>query len=339
VSGERPAHHAPGGGFRDPWDDGVQVHRGLRDVLRWVWQRRGSSLAPDPAPGEVPRARPEPAHPAAPPGEVRATWIGHAAFLLQVGGLNLLTDPMLSERASPLPWGGARRFGPPALMPDELPELHAVLQSHDHFDHLDAASVKALRRRFGPDLPWVTPLGYRGWLERRGVRAVRELDWWESTSLEGPHGPVRITAAPARHWTRRAWAVDRRLWASYGIAAPDGTSIYFGGDTARCPAHHEIGRRLGPFDLVMLPIGAYEPRWFMKGAHMSPEEAVQAWRELGGRGVFVGMHWGAFRLSDEDPLEPPRRTAEAWRAAGLPAGDLHLPGIGGTVVVRAAPER
>jgi L-ascorbate metabolism protein UlaG (beta-lactamase superfamily) len=145
---------------------------------------------------------------------------------------------------------------------------------------------------------------------------------------------MRVAAAPARHWTRRAWAVNRRLWASWALAAPGAPTVYFGGDSGRFPGYAEIGRRLGPFDMVLLPIGAYDPRWFMHGAHMSPEEAVEAYAELGGSGAFVGMHWGTFRLTDEDPLEPPGRVRAAWRERGLLARDLHLPGIGGTVVVR-----
>jgi N-acyl-phosphatidylethanolamine-hydrolysing phospholipase D len=266
---------------------------------------------------------------------VRATWIGHAAFLLQIGGANLLTDPMFSRRASPVSFGGPRRFRPPGVALSELPPLDAVLLSHDHFDHLDRPSVEALLERFGRDLPFVTPLGYRRWFERRGARNVLELDWWDEVAIGPPERRVRVVAAPARHWTRRRLAVNRRLWASYAMLVDEAPSVYFGADSGYFPGYGEIAERLGAFDVVLMPIGAYEPRWFMRGAHMNPEEAVRAYRDLGGRGAFVGMHWGTFRLTDEDPLEPPVRARRAWQEAGLDPGHLHLPGIGGTVVVAA----
>lgn len=267
--------------------------------------------------------------------EVRATWVGHATLLLQVGPWNLLTDPIFSRRATPVPGTGPARFTPPGLVVDALPPLDAVLLTHDHFDHLDRPSVLALRDRYGPELTWITPLGYRGWFARLGIHGVRELDWWEAVTLQGPDGAVTVTAAPARHWTRRRWRVNRRLWASWAVRTEGGRAVYFGGDSGFFPGYPEIGRRLGPFELVIMPVGAYEPRWFMRGAHMNPEEAVRAYREMGGQGVFIGMHWGTFRLTDEDPLEPPRRARAAWTEAELPEGRLALPGIGGTVRVGA----
>ncbi len=329
-----PAHHDPSGGFRDPWNDGVTVVRGFADMVRWALQRWRQPPPRDPAAAAIPVEPPKPALPRAAPNEARATWIGHATFLLQVGGVNLLTDPMFSERASPVSFGGPKRFRPPGLALDELPPIDAVLLSHDHFDHLDKPSVASLLERHGRDLPFVTPLGYRDWFERRGARDVRELDWWQSTEVASSDGRVRVSAAPCRHWTRRRWSVNRRLWASYAVHGPGVPSVYFGADSGYFPAYAEIAERLGPFELVMLPIGAYEPRWFMRGAHMNPEDAVQAYKDLGARGVFVGMHWGTFRLTDEAPLEPPERTRRAWIEAGFDPGRLELPGVGGTVVVR-----
>jgi N-acyl-phosphatidylethanolamine-hydrolysing phospholipase D len=288
---------------------------------------------PDPPPGHIPTETPDPARPLALPGEIRVTWIGHATFLIQLGRLNLLTDPVFSDRVSPVSWAGPRRLVPPALSVDELPSIHAVLLSHSHYDHLDRPSVIRLHRRFGDELEWITPLGYQDWFRELGVEAVRELDWWERGELDGTGGPAGITACPAQHWCRRGFRTNQRLWAAYGVEGPAGQRVFFGGDSGYFPGYREIGERMGPFDLLLLPIGAYEPRWFMKTSHMNPEDAVQAYRDLGGRGVFVGTHWGTFRLTDEHPLEPPRRTRRAWRSAGLPPGDLRLPGIGGTVAV------
>jgi N-acyl-phosphatidylethanolamine-hydrolysing phospholipase D len=214
----------------------------------------------------------------------------------------------------------------------ELPPLDGVLLSHGHYDHLDARTVGMLVERFGAALPWYTPLGYGPWLTRRGVSTVVEMDWWQETAISGPAGPVPIVCLPVRHWTRRGLHANRELWSSWAVGEGD---VYFGGDSGYCPAFREIGARLGPFRAALLPIGAYEPRWFMAESHMNPEEAVQAYRDLGAGGAFVGMHWGAFRLTDEDPLEPPTRARRAWAAEGLPAEDLYLPGPGGTVRIRA----
>lgn len=327
-----PAHHGPGGRFRNPWP-GLPADPGTAEMLKWSWQRARGSLPPDPAPDRLPRADPEIVRPHIDPGstELRATWIGQASFLLQLPGLNVLTDPVFSARASPVQWAGPRRFTPPGIALEELPPIDAVLLSHDHYDHLDRRSLGTLAER-SPDATWFTPLGYRRWLERRGVRRVAELDWWEEASHDGESGVVAgMRCLPARHWTRRRLRDARKkLWSAWRVEA-GGRRVYFGGDSGYCPAFEEIAAREAPFDLVLLSIGAYEPRWFMAAAHMNPEEAAQAYADLGGRGACVGMHWGTFRLSDEDPLEPPVRMRAAWSALGLPASDLHLPPHGKTL--------
>lgn len=274
---------------------------------------------------------PDPGRPTAARDEVRLTWLGHSAFLVQVGGVNLLTDPALSRRASPIRWMGPPRLTPAPLSVQDLPPIHAAVLSHDHFDHLDLPTVEALRDRFGDAMEWITPLGYRGWFARQGVNRVTELDWWEAAAVRAGAGKVTVRALPAQHWTRRGWKANARLWASYGIREPGGRSVYFGGDSGYFPGFREIQERDGSFDAVLLPVGAYEPRWFMKTAHMNPEDAVRAYLDLGGEGAFVGMHWGTFILTDEPALEPPERTRAAWARAGLPPERLHLPGIGGTV--------
>ena len=166
-----------------------------------------------------------------------------------------------------------------------------------------------------------------------GVHNVTELDWWEERAL--PSG-YRLVAAPARHWTRRTpWGTNRRLWCSFAIVPSQdaGLRAFFGGDSAYASIFREIGTRLGPFDASILPIGAYEPRWFMGSSHMNPEEAVQAWEDLGGMGAFLPSHWGTFRLTFEDPLEPPERLRQAWASRGLPPDLLHVPRHGGTVTL------
>ncbi|HSH45186.1 MAG TPA: MBL fold metallo-hydrolase [Longimicrobiales bacterium] len=328
-----PSHHAPDGRFRNPWP-GLPPEPGSLDFLRWMRERMREPRAPDPAPDRVPEGTPDVARPrlSVSSGEVRAIWIGHATFLVQLPGLNLLTDPVFSRRASPVQWTGPARFRPPGLALDELPPVDMVLLSHDHYDHLDDGSVRRLHERFDDAIAWFTPLGYRQWFGRRGVRRVVELDWWDEAHHQAPAGvDVQVRALPARHWTRRRMLdARRRLWSGWRVEA-GGRRLYFAGDSGYCPAFTEIRAREEPFDLSLLPVGAYDPRWFMRASHMNPEEAVQAYQDLGGEGEFVGMHWGTFRLTDEDPMEPPERVRVAWAAAGLQPRHLHLPGIGGTV--------
>jgi len=255
------------------------------------------------------------------------TWIGHATFLVQIGGLNLLTDPMFSSRAGPLAFLGPRRKVPPAIDLDALPPLDGVLLSHNHYDHLDDRSVRRLVERH-PKARWFAPLGLTPFLARRGAREVLELDWWEETRL----GTVALGCTPAQHFSARGPTDrDRTLWCGWSVAAPS-RQLFFAGDTGYHPEFPAIGDRFGPFHAALLPIGAYEPRWFMRPVHMNPEEAVQAFRDLhlsrppiGGRpAVMVGMHWGTFRLTDEPLDEPPARARVAWVAAGFDPQDVWL---------------
>jgi N-acyl-phosphatidylethanolamine-hydrolysing phospholipase D len=328
----RPAHHQPGGGFRNPWPTAESREAG--GFLRWRRERRAQELPPDPPASAFPVAAPDVAYPAAPEHELRLTWVGHASFLVQIGGANILTDPHWSDRASPVQFAGPERLVPPALRWEDLPPIHAVLLSHDHYDHLDDGTVRRLHDRFGDGIRWFVPLEYRRWLRSRGVTSVSEMDWWEEESLAGPAGPVRIACLPCQHWTRRTpWDGSSRLWASWAATSASGRVLYFGGDSGYFPGYPGIARRLGRPDAVILPIGAYEPRWFMRPVHMNPEEAVQSFLDLGGHGTFVGMHWGTWRLTDEDPLEPPVRTRDAWLAAGLPPERLRIPRHGETLVL------
>jgi N-acyl-phosphatidylethanolamine-hydrolysing phospholipase D len=332
----RPDHHRPDGRFRNPWpeaagDDAIRAR--FREMIR-EW--RTTTLPPNPSPEALPSGAADMARPHASAHEVRITWAGHASHFIQLPGLNVLTDPMWSERASPVQWLGTRRFVPARPALDDLPGVDAVLLSHDHYDHLDRPTVLSLKRRFGRDLPWYVPLGYRSWLAGCGFRNVVELDWWQEHLL--PSGHFRVVATPARHWTRRTpWSTNRRLWCSFALVPvrDQDVRVYFGGDSAYASFYREIGEQLGPFDASILPIGAYEPRWFMGASHMNPEEAVQAYGDLGGSGAFLPSHWGTFRLTFEDPLEPPKRLRAAWAAGGLPPPLLHVPRHGETVTLSA----
>ena len=333
-----PAHHRVGGGFRNPWPTG-ELH-GLGDFLRWAVVERLTKGRP---PGvsragfaaAFPPATPAPARPRADEGRLLATWVGHSTFLLQVGGLNVLTDPVWGERASPVSFAGPKRWTPPGLDFDALPPIDVVLVSHDHYDHLDAPTVRRLTARH-PGARWYVPLGVARWLTKRGAASVVERDWWESAEL--PAGRGRVTCVPAQHFAgRRATNRDATLWCGWTIEAA-GRSVYYVGDTGYFPDVADAARRAGaPFDLVLMPVGAYAPRWFMRPVHNDPDDAVRAYRELvaaspeGARPpVMAGMHWGTFKLTDESMDEPPRRTRDAWTAAGLPESLLWMPRHGET---------
>lgn len=273
----------------------------------------------DPDPAEFPFAVPS-FGPFAPEDQLTLTWVGHSTFLIQIGGVNVLTDPIWSERASPFPGVGPRRVVPPGIRFEHLPPIDIVLQSHDHYDHLDDLTVCRLEAR-DPGALWVVPLGLGTFLRRRGVHQIAELDWWQDLH----RGPLAIGSTPAQHFSGRTpWGRDRTLWSGWTVAAGD-KRLYFAGDTGYHPDFSLVGSRFGPFDAVLMPIGAYDPRWVMEPVHMSPEEAVRAFGDVqagspsSGRSCLIPMHWGTFKLTDEPLDEPPYRAAEAWRAAGFPA--------------------
>jgi N-acyl-phosphatidylethanolamine-hydrolysing phospholipase D len=240
------------------------------------------------------------------------TWVGHSTFLLQVGGLNVLTDPHFTRRASPLGWAGPQRLAPLGLALHDLPPIDLIVISHNHYDHLDEGTVRWLARHH-PQALFAAPLGLRRWLHRRGVQQAIELDWWEGH--EAPS--FTLTAVPAQHFSGRTPTDrNRTLWCGFVLETAR-RRIYFAGDTGHSQDFADIGARFAPVDLALIPIGAYEPRWFMRIIHVNPEEAVRIHRELGAR-QSVAMHWGTFRLTTEPLDEPPRRLEQALREAGIP---------------------
>jgi N-acyl-phosphatidylethanolamine-hydrolysing phospholipase D len=264
-------------------------------------------------------------------GRDSITWIGHACFLLRLGGASVLLDPYLSAVAGPRGIG-PRRFVPPALAAELLPAVDVLAVSHNHYDHLD---LPAIRRLHGKrHMTVVVPLGLGSYFSRRGYADVRELDWGQQTSRDG----VTVTAVPAVHFSKRTpWDRNRTLWAGFAIEG-GGRRVYFAGDSAYGPVFAEWGERLGGFDLGLVGIGAYAPRQLMLASHTSPEEAVRLGRDLGCR-ALVGMHWGTIKLTDEPPFEPPRRFLAAGRAAGYAAEDLWVMKIGETRAIPAARAR
>lgn len=238
------------------------------------------------------------------------TWIGHATFLVQLDGVNVLTDPHWGTRASPLGFVGPRRLVPPGLRFEDLPHIQAVIISHDHYDHLDAHTVAELARQHHPT--FFVPLGLKAWFTRIGIENVVELDWWQSRTLDG----VTFTCTPAQHSSGRTLTDhDERLWSSWVLTGRD-KRFFFAGDTGYDPAMKEIGGRLGPFDATALPIGGYRSYEGNHPNHLNPEEAVQLFADVHGH-VLVPMHWGTFELNREPFREPPDRLLKEARRRGI----------------------
>lgn len=248
--------------------------------------------------------------------ESTLTWIGHSTFLIQSGGLNLVTDPHLSRRASPFSSLGPLRMTPPAMDFVDFPRLDLALISHNHYDHLDEATVRRLAHEH-PGLHFLVPRGLAKWFRHRGMFHVTELDWWQETSMHG----AKIAAVPVQHFSGRG-PHDRNatLWCGFVVEIGP-RRIFFAGDTGYSKDFTDIAARYAPFDLALLPIGAYEPRWFMRPVHVDPAEAVQIHRDLQSR-LSVAMHWGTFQLTAEVADEPPRQLATALAEQGLPASEF-----------------
>lgn len=285
-----------------------------RKVNKLIWS--GGMRPPDPR-----RRTDIPTHTGewvrADPGDIAVTWIGHATCLVQVGGRVILTDPVFARRIP----GVRARLTPPGIAFADLPHIDAVVISHNHFDHLDASTVRRLHR----DVPVIAPAGLARWFRRYRFRQVTELDWWSTTTVGG----VDITFVPGHHWSKRTpFDTCRSLWGGYVVGAGD-RSVFFAGDSAYGRCFAEIGARFPGIELAIMPVGAYQPRWFMKPLHMNPAEAVRATLDLGASRMMT-MHWGTFMLSSEPLLAPVEGAREAWLTAGLPRADLWDLAIGET---------
>ena len=224
---------------------------------------------------------------------LRITWIGHSTSIVEIDGVRILLDPVWDERAAPTTWTGPKRFFPAPLDLRDLPPIDAVIVSHDHYDHLGAGTIRAMAQLAAVrSAQWITPLGVGAFLQHLGVPAAHclELNWMDSTQV----GTVNLTALPARHFSGRSlFNRFETLWASFALAGPQ-HCLYYGADSGEWPGFHEIGERFGPFDLVMLEIGAWDPLW--TDIHMGPEGAVRGFRALGGQGLLMPIHWGLFDL-------------------------------------------
>jgi L-ascorbate metabolism protein UlaG (beta-lactamase superfamily) len=320
-------HHRPDG-FTNVYLDNKAIGGGF---LRWQWERVWFGL-PKQNPGRVPRKTPDLAYLKANRSDATVTWIGHATSLWQVGGLNILTDPHFTDRASPLPFVGSRRATDPAIALADLPRIDVVVLTHNHYDHLDRPSVAALNKQPGGPPVFIVPLGVDLWLKREGIANVRPLDWWQSTAV----GAATVTLTPVQHWSSRT-PFDRHatLWGGFVVEA-GGLSLFHTGDAGYSKDFADIQNRFGGFNFAQLPVGCYEPRWFMKGQHVNEEEAVRAHLDLRSR-LTLGIHWGAFRLCDEPVEQPMDRLPVARKALGVPDDAFILFAIGETRVLRRAP--
>jgi N-acyl-phosphatidylethanolamine-hydrolysing phospholipase D len=267
-------------------------------MMRRVW----TSIVPRPGARLVPYDR------AAMERNPSITWIGHSTMLVRMDGVTFLTDPIFSERASPVSFAGPKRLVPPGVPFDKLPPVDFVLLSHDHYDHTDLPTIEALAKR---GTRFIVPLKLGDLVRDAGGDAV-ELDWWQHTRI----GRVRVYCVPAQHFSGRSPGNhNQRLWAGWVVAGPP-RRFYHAGDTGYFKGFAEIGKRLGPIDLAALPIGAYDPPSIMRFVHLNPEQAVQAAEDLGAKHI-VGMHFGTFDLTDEPPDEPPQRFHAAADRAGF----------------------
>ena len=299
--------------------DGKQHAAGLGEVLRWQLGLHDEKRQRTPATGvPVPFVGNDGSLLRAARHDTM-TWIGHASFLLQLGGSSALIDPVLS----PTLGGVIRRNVPPGLDWNALPrKIDVVLVTHNHLDHMDAPTLK----RLGPDPVYCVPQGLGNWFRRAGLGRVVEMQWWQRESIAG----LDITFVPAQHWSRRGLTDINASWWGGFVIERGGIRVYHSGDTAWFEGFAEIGQRCGEIDAAMLPIGAYAPRWFMRHQHMNPDDAVKAFAALGAR-RFVAMHWGTFKLTDEDLREPPQLLREIWQQQRRAPSQPEIPAIGETL--------
>lgn len=289
--------------------DGTKA-RGLWDVIKWAFTED---------PGEWKVLNQEDVSYAHPPqskiddGTVTVTFINHATFLIQVNGLNILTDPIWSLRASPFQWIGPKRMRPPGIRFEDLPKIDVVLISHNHYDHLDINTVKRLEKEHHPK--FITPLGVSAYLHENGIGHTVEMDWWDELKISDS---VSASAVPAQHFSGRGLTDrDKTLWCGYVLQTEAG-NVYFAGDTGYDGIFNKIGAKFDPIDLALIPIGAYRPRWFMEPIHIDPCQAIQIHQDVRAR-KSIGMHFGTFPLADEGMREPVEDLRAARKQYGISA--------------------
>ncbi len=318
--------HWNGTRFFNPWM-GRSTHRGLRDLLKWHldgggarWPRWRKSHAKVFRPLTIGET------------QLAVTFINHASFLVQSRNVNILLDPVYSMRTSPVTWAGPRRVRTPGIAFDSLPPIQVVLVTHCHYDHMDLPTLRRIDQRDQP--VFLTGLRNQRHLMSVGIPPdrVRELDWWESVSLhqlDAAFGSVNVTYTPSQHFSARTpWDADRALWGGFCIDFGFSRALFLG-DTGYCDIFKDFPNRLGPLDLSFVPIGAYEPRWFMRDSHVNPEEALRLHQDLDSA-QSIAMHFGTFQLTDEAIDEPVDRLRNALASEDLPEAEFLIPREGET---------
>ncbi|MDF1762778.1 MAG: MBL fold metallo-hydrolase [Oleibacter sp.] len=299
-----PAHHQADGTFTNT--NGQAINKSLGDLIKAFNEQK----KPDPV--DFPVLTPNQILIENPTAN-QITWIGHSTFLLQVDGLNILTDPHFTERASPFSFMGPKRIVPPALTLEQLPNIDAVIISHNHYDHMDEDTLYSLVQQQPDNPPHIfVPLGLKSWFDEDDFPNVTELDWWQALTL----GETTFVSVPVQHWSARGiFDRNKSLWAGWVIDTPHLRFLSVG-DSGYSADFKKIGECFPGIDLAAIPIGAYNPRWFMQDAHMNPDEAVQVFQDLGAE-QGIGMHWGTFILTFEEMTEPPKRLHQAMANAQL----------------------
>lgn len=280
--------------------------KGFIDVLKWSINREEGEWTElserDVAFGEKPAARVM--------NSLAITYVNHATFLIQSGGLNILTDPVWSERVSPLSFAGPKRMRPPGIRFEDLPEIDLVILSHNHYDHLDIETLKKLNDLYSPE--FITPLGVDLYLNQQGISNTIALDWWDDQSVSES---LNVTSVPAQHFSSRGlFDRNKTLWAGYVLETESG-NVYFAGDTGYGDFFKEIGERFDNITVGLIPIGAYKPQWFMSPIHVNPEEAIQVHKDVNAE-ISFGMHFGTFPLADDGMKEPVNDFTEAMKKPG-----------------------
>ena len=298
-------HHLEDGSFKNNYSS--SINKPFSDLIKWRWNRT------QPEPFNFKLHKNDPKFLKENREIPTLTWIGHATLLIQIKGVNILTDPHLTQRASPFSFAGPKRYTAPGLLIEDLPIIDLILISHNHYDSLDKLTIKTLYERQPDKHPKIfVPLKLKQWFLDLGIKNVTELDWEESAKF----GEWKIHAVPVQHWSSRTpFDRNKTLWAGWVLEA-EGFRFFFAGDTGYSKDFKNLGDQFGQFDLAAIPIGAYEPRWFMKSAHVNPEEAVMIHRDINAR-YSVGIHWGTFILTDEPVNEPPIRLLTALKKEGI----------------------
>ncbi|KAI8144925.1 beta-lactamase superfamily domain-containing protein [Fennellomyces sp. T-0311] len=364
----KPATHHHGNGFRNPWESATT--NGFKEMFKMFGEinirKTEATITADTKPITVDEMNWDLIRDPEQAGEnnIVVTWLGHACALVQINGINILLDPVFSERCSPFSFVGPKRFTDPPCELKDLPKIDAVVISHNHYDHLDSASIKQLAEQH-PNAHFYVPLKNKSWFNiKDSNKRVTELDWWEHRTLTLGDKSVKFTCTPCQHFSGRGvFDRDRTLWASWCLEGirdgqAKGGKVFFGGDTGyrtvpadagpekeyddeylnslpHCPAFKEIGDKIGPFDLSLIPIGAFSPRWFMSTIHCSPEDAVCVHEDVKSR-KSIGIHWGTFVLTDEPVNEPPERLKRALTKRGHDEDEFGVLKLGESIVVAAS---